>query len=160
MNAAYYKQIYLNPNPSCEIYSLLDQTDFLTSEKEYAANSILKIDTVISLKLNGGEHHELFNRNLTFRKPESWIHFKYKIEAPNFLWNNYLSYMLSCPHQSKAANLRLFTPESSNQLDNNYGAYIAIPECCKHFNFSISLKSNNHFEGKIKSQSVRILVRK
>lgn len=159
MNAAYYKHIYLNPNPACEIYSLLDQTDYLRSEKNYTANSILKNYTAISLRLKGGELHELFNRNLTFTKPESWIHFKYKIEAPNFLWNNYLSYTLSCPHQSKAANLRLFTPESSNHLDNNYGAYIAIPECCKNFNFSISLKSENHFEGKIKSQSVRILVK-
>ena len=161
MNRPYYGRVYLNPHPTPADMSLLDNDEYLSSEKGYSACIIAHTDTALPL-------HFAANATGTVVSPfpgitcsnTTWLKIEARVKAPGCLWQSFLNAELKKGDSVKTARVRLFSPISQNDSTNNYTMYMTAPAWFTGGSLRVYISSPFAFDGIVRSVSVTSLQRK
>ncbi|RYZ41134.1 MAG: hypothetical protein EOP49_29100, partial [Sphingobacteriales bacterium] len=129
MNRKYYGQIFLNPSPSPEQFSLLDHDVFIADEEAYKKQVLINAPALRPISLNPGSDLTLADQLL--RLPEcqiAYLKIECSISAPDQLWQNDLSAAIRTGTDSSKGKVRLYRPMIQNTGFNRYAFYLRLPE--------------------------------
>ena len=152
MNRLYYSRIYLNPNPTPEDMSLLDNDEFIKNEDEYKKTTILNVDTFRTSHFDANSSDIIADANVYYSIPithDYWLRINCTIKAPGCLWKTYLHAKLESEGQEKICKVRLFNAISPDSTANNYACYMHIPGQFQSGKIKLVLTSPFTFNGVI-----------
>lgn len=118
MNWKYYKEIYLNPNPSPEQFSLLDVQDYIHEETK-KKNEIMSVDSTITIDFQN--EIEIVKIPLSsIEKTSRAIKISAVINTKVGLNDSYLLAEIKSSKSTKKNEIRLARPLSSSNIDMSY----------------------------------------
>lgn len=150
MNRKYYGAIYLNPDPTPEDMSLLDNEELLTHEDQYrkAVLGDTSIPGQISFGANGSA--TLLEQSLSVNsETAAWIKIESRIKAPGCLWQSFMHASFASGKVTKDARVRLFSPISKDTATNTYALYVRIPADYHSGTVRVYLSSASDFRGSV-----------
>ena len=156
MNRLYYGRIYLNPNPTPLDMSFLDNDEWLSNEKGYVSETVIKADTPLAIHANPGlpyliAEHPLASKENTSGK--QWLKINALLRSEE-LWQAYLSAEISSVSGKKTAKVRLFNAISKSGKDNTYTFWMSVPDTLKSSTVQLFISSPFHFNGTLQKLSV------
>lgn len=120
MNWNYYRSIFLNPSPTPQAYSLMDDGEpkpELSAFKKY----ILLQDSVPQFIPDG----ELLNTEFSVRRAETfWVHCQADLLHQEGLWDQYLCMELASEKERR--RIRLFRPQAKEHQWNTFEAWFTF----------------------------------
>jgi hypothetical protein len=160
MNMRYYGHIYLNPRPSAAGMSLLDNEDYVRSEKGYEKTIVVQTTQARTSHFDAGSSDILAEQAVHFspaQAHERWLKLESSIHAPGCLWQTYLNVKLAAGGQEKVARARLFNTISTDSSYNQYVCYMRIPDQLEQGMLTVYLNSPFTFNGQVASMKVTAL---
>lgn len=133
MNFAYYKAIYLNPNPGPKEMSLLDTKDYVHNESLYNLKPIYVPYTNDSafISLQGTIEN-------TQPMDDAYLKAELTLKTAS-IWGRYISLSILADKQVVRSNrIRLFHSLAKENQENNYLFYTKIPKGIQHISFVLS----------------------
>ncbi len=148
MNKAYYKRIYLNPNPSPIDMSAIDSNEIISNEAAYHKTVLINRDSILTIL--GGATYPLTEIKLQDHNgagANSWLKVECSIKAPGYLWQSYLNATLQQGDSTKQSRVRLFNPISKDDSINDYAFYVRVPQYFERASVKVNVSSAMDFKG-------------
>lgn len=132
MNWVYYRAIYLNPNPTPQTFSLMDDGVQVPSHKLQPPISLWHKD---SLFIDHDQKLISLNNEKLNIESAGYLHLKFDLKSPESLWGKYA--VLSDSVSNTSFRIRLFRPLIQEKKWNRYEAWFFCRHPLKSLNFSI-----------------------
>jgi hypothetical protein len=153
MNRVYYSKIYLNASPSALDFSLLDDPDYLSDEKNFTQNFIFIKPGTDSVACSSGNSFKLSDAELKINY--HWLKVNCSIKGE--LGQRTTNLRMNLFHDEqlvKTVQVRLFYPTSSETDWNKHEFYIEVPNDSKVNREILLLESFAAFKGEIKELKI------
>ncbi len=154
MNRKYYAHIYLNSHPSSLDMSLLDTDEFLSNEKDFEKNILLKKDSTISIHLAPNSTVDLYNSEIKNNSEEAWLKIESEIKFTKGTWGAYLISELQQNDSVKQNKIRIQNAISPLGEKNQYAFYVKVPSYFKNSKLKLSINSPIEFDATIFSVNI------
>ncbi|MFZ4751994.1 MAG: hypothetical protein ACOYLG_01505 [Chitinophagaceae bacterium] len=132
MNWAYYRAIYLNPNPSPQTFSLMDDGVSISPRKLKNPISLWQKD---SLFVDHDQTIISLNRENLNIESVGYLHLQFELKSSESLWGKYV--VLSDSVSKSSFRIRLFRPLIREKDWNRYEAWFFCRHPLRSLNFSI-----------------------
>lgn len=132
MNWAYYRAIYLNPYPSPETFSLMDDGVHISPRKLKNPISLWQKD---SLFVDHDQTIISLNRENLNIESVGYLHLQFELKSSKSLWGKYV--VLSDSVSKSSFRIRLFRPLIREKDWNRYEAWFFCRHPLRSLNFSI-----------------------
>ena len=133
MNFAYYKAIYLNPNPGPKEMSLLDTKDYVTDEGQFTTSYQRTFTS------NETQKSHILSDTISLRKTANSHYLKVDIKLRTTqLWGRKINlHVLNNGQVVKTNHVRMYHPLALENQENRYTFYTEIPDHLESITYAL-----------------------
>lgn len=157
MNRKFYSQIYLKPNPTALVYSLLDTDDWIGSEEDYQKQNIFQLTEERKYAKSEGNQLAVIDFKKTSESKENWLKVEAEIRGDKSIWNSFLQVNLVGDSIVKTSSLRMVRAQFKKGEFNEYGLYIKVPPNRNIRKVELDFTGKKTFEATIRKLQVSAL---
>jgi len=152
MNKKYYKQIYLNPNPSPLTYSLLDVDSWLPEKDRIVDKALASNIKLESTPSRPNPNHVLALEN---QKSAYFLRTKFDLKMNTGYWDSEIvAELKSGTKVIKTDKLRLHIPSSSAEKKNHYEFFFQVPSYCTDCTYSLDIAGPENISFKLEGLEI------
>jgi hypothetical protein len=161
MNRKYYSGIYLNPDPSPVVMSLLDTDERLNERKSYNNQILLSYDSIQKINVLENAYFVLYesevNQNITnANQNENWYKFEASIKINSTNPRGcFLISELILGDSVKQNKIRIPNANSKPGAINDYAFYVNVPAYFEKGNVKLYFKSGSAFDGELRKITIQ-----
>lgn len=159
MNRKYYAAIYLNPHPTPEDMSLLDNDILIRNEKSYKSGIVAWLNAPVIVTFPASNDRVLLDTTIGLTPDARFIKTVAFIHAPGCLWQTFIETSVTSRDKEAKSRARLFSPISKDSSINRYAFFTALPDEADSIRVRVRLSSAFDFKGTVRQLKIVELAR-